>query len=45
MEIRALLVEEHRQTGASIRSLARKYRVSDGTAWGWVHGKSTRYQG
>jgi len=38
-------VEEHRRTGASARSLARKYGVSSGTAWRRVYGKSTRYQG
>ena len=45
VELRALLVEEHRRTGASARSLARKYGVSSGTAWRRVYGKSTRYQG
>jgi transposase-like protein len=44
-EVRAALVEEHRRTGASARSLARKYGVSSGTAWRRVYGKSTRYQG
>ncbi|WP_297859021.1 hypothetical protein [Meiothermus sp.] len=39
VELRALLVEEHRRTGASARSLARKYGVSSGTAWRWVYGK------
>jgi transposase-like protein len=41
-EVRAALVEEHRRTGASARSLARKYGVSNGTAWRWVYGKRVR---
>ncbi|RIH91705.1 hypothetical protein Mgrana_02371 [Meiothermus granaticius NBRC 107808] len=43
MGIRARLVEEYRQTGASLHSLARKYGVGDGTAWGWVKGKGVRH--
>lgn len=42
VEIRALLMEEHRRTGASAHSLARKYGVSNGTAWKWVYGKRSR---
>ncbi len=42
-EVRAALIEEHRRTGASAHSLARKYGVSNGTAWRWVYGKRTRY--
>ncbi len=42
VELRALVVEEHRRTGASARSLARKYGVSSGTAWRWVYGKRAR---
>jgi transposase-like protein len=40
--LRQALVEEYRRTGASARSLARKYGVSNGTAWRWVYGKRTR---
>ncbi|WP_084542319.1 transposase [Calidithermus chliarophilus] len=41
-EIRAALLEEHRRTGASPRSLARKYGVSSGTARRWVFGQRVR---
>ena len=33
------LVAEYWKTRASIRSLARKYGVSSGTAWRWVYEK------
>jgi hypothetical protein len=41
-ELRALLVEEHRHTGASPRSLARRYGVSSGAAWRWVQSSTYR---
>lgn len=41
-EVRVALLEEHRRTGASARSLARKYGVSSATAWRWVFGKRVR---
>ncbi|WP_297562533.1 transposase [Meiothermus sp.] len=40
--LREALVAEHRRTGASPHSLARKYGVSSGTAWKWVYGKPSR---
>ncbi|MCX7601193.1 MAG: transposase [Meiothermus sp.] len=42
VELRTLLAEEHRRTGASARSLARKYGVSNGTAWKWVYGRHSQ---
>jgi hypothetical protein len=43
-EVRAALLQEHRETGASARSLAQKYGVSNGTAWRWVYGRRTHPQ-
>ncbi|WP_297860884.1 hypothetical protein [Meiothermus sp.] len=43
--VREALMAEYRKVWAYIRSLARKYGMSSGAAWKWVHGKSTRYQG
>lgn len=40
--LREALVEEHRRTGASARSLARKYGVSSATAWRWVQSSTYR---
>ncbi|WP_169735549.1 hypothetical protein [Meiothermus cerbereus] len=40
--VREALVAEYWKTRASIRSLARKYGVSSGTAWRWVSGKRAR---